>query len=63
MNSFWDATPMIEIGNEAGNLISINLFINNLNGGGNADGLIASGYGFALSHIHIGYASRLYFSH
>ena len=57
MNSFWDATPMIEIGNEAGNLISINLFINNLNGGGNADGLIASGYGFALSHIHIGYAS------
>lgn len=56
--TFWDATPMISIGDSLSNQTGINLFINILNGGSKADGIIGTDYGFALSHIHIGNASN-----
>ncbi|KAB7897645.1 hypothetical protein GA565_17555 [Rouxiella sp. S1S-2] len=56
--SFWNATPMISIGDLVGNATGLNLFINVLDGGSKADGIVPTGYGFALSHIHIGSASN-----
>ncbi|MCC3745897.1 Ig-like domain-containing protein [Rouxiella badensis] len=56
--TFWNATPMITIGDSLSNITGLNLFINVLNGGGVADGIAGTGYGFALSHIHVGNASN-----
>lgn len=55
---FWTATPMIVIGDTVGNASGLNLFINVLDGGSKADGIQPTGYGFSLSHIHIGNASN-----
>jgi len=56
--SFWDATPMITIGDSLGNTSGLNLYINVLDGGGKADGIQPIGYGFSLSDIHIGTATN-----
>lgn len=55
---FWSATPMITIGDLVGNASGLNLFINVLDGGSKADGIQPVGYGFSLSHLHIGTASN-----
>ncbi|CAM3711242.1 hypothetical protein BS639_17260 [Rouxiella silvae] len=52
--SFWDATPMINVGDMVSNITGLNIFIQTLDGGGKADGISAIGYGYALCHIHVG---------
>lgn len=53
--SLWDATPMIVIGDDAGNQTNIDFRIGILDGGDVADGVHNQGYGYALSLLDIGY--------
>ncbi|MGA7588846.1 MAG: Ig-like domain-containing protein [Rouxiella badensis] len=56
--TFWDATPVISIGDTTGNIVGLNLFINYLDGGSKADGITGVSYGYGTSHVHIGYATN-----
>lgn len=55
--SFWDATPIIAVGQAVGAIVGLQLNINYLDGGGVADGVAGINLGFGLSNVHIGYAS------
>ncbi|QHA88015.1 hypothetical protein FO014_14190 [Serratia rhizosphaerae] len=52
----FDATPMIIMGNAAGNDTNIELSIGYIDGAGKADGLQPTGFGFSLTRIHFGVA-------
>lgn len=56
--TFWDATPVIGIGQTVGAMVGLELNINYLDGGGVADGIAGINLGFGLSSINIGYASN-----
>ncbi|MCC3745337.1 hypothetical protein LLQ46_00550 [Rouxiella badensis] len=52
--SFWDATAMIQVGDMVGNISGLDIRIQTLDGGGKANGVEATGYGYSLSEVHIG---------
>ncbi|CAM3518051.1 hypothetical protein BS639_08990 [Rouxiella silvae] len=52
----WNAPPTVRIGDNASNMANINLHIDYIDGNNRADGVANFGFGYSLSHIHIGYA-------
>ena len=52
----WNAPPTVRIGDNASNMANINLHIDYLDGNNRADGVANFGFGYALSHVHVGYA-------
>lgn len=56
--TFWDATPIIAVGQDSGNISGLELSISYLDGGSKADGIAGIAKGFGTSHLHIGFATN-----
>lgn len=56
--TFWDATAIIAVGQDSGNINGLELSINYLDGGSIANGIAGVAKGFGTSHLHIGFATN-----
>ncbi|MCC3720516.1 hypothetical protein LLQ54_20175 [Rouxiella badensis] len=56
--SLWNAPALVKVGDDASNIANIELWVDYLDGGGITNGVNNYGFGYSLSHIHLGYATN-----